>query len=123
MKTILGFRSSALAGPTAHSIAAAANSGHTVVLHLRFTILYPFILASFHPGICQLRGSMGAGGVPRASIASLALSASLPNGRGIEDDLHHGVGRGHQGHVIETFRAHAGLHAVREITLRRQGDH
>src|SRR5215471_11294398 len=43
MKTILGFSSAALAGATAQSIAAAANSGHTAVLNLRFTILYAFV--------------------------------------------------------------------------------
>src|SRR5215467_4785225 len=36
MKTIFGFLSSAVAGATAQSIAAAANSGQTVVLNLRF---------------------------------------------------------------------------------------
>jgi hypothetical protein len=41
MKTIFGGFSSALAGVTAQSIAAAANSGQTVVLNLRFTI-FPF---------------------------------------------------------------------------------
>src|SRR5262245_46529163 len=43
MKTIFGFCSSAMAGATAQRIAAAANSGQTVVLNLRFTILCPFI--------------------------------------------------------------------------------
>jgi hypothetical protein len=43
MKTIFGSFSAALAGATAQSIAAAANSGRTAVLNLRFTILYPFI--------------------------------------------------------------------------------
>src|SRR5215467_9844032 len=43
MKTILGLSSAALAGATTQSIAAAANSGHTAMLNLRFTILYPFI--------------------------------------------------------------------------------
>src|SRR6266404_4219021 len=43
MKTIFGSFSAALAGATAQSIAAAANSGRTVVLNLRFMILYPFI--------------------------------------------------------------------------------
>src|SRR5215472_6037049 len=43
MKTILGFSSAALAGAATQSIAAAANSGHTVMLNLRYTILYPFI--------------------------------------------------------------------------------
>jgi hypothetical protein len=38
MKTIFGFFSSALAGATAQNIAAAGNSGQTVVLNLRFTI-------------------------------------------------------------------------------------
>jgi hypothetical protein len=35
----------ALAGETAKTIAAAANSGQTVVLSLRFTILYSLILS------------------------------------------------------------------------------
>src|SRR5262249_30520216 len=43
MKTIFGFSSVALAGATAQSIAAAANSGQIAVLNLRFRILYPFI--------------------------------------------------------------------------------
>jgi hypothetical protein len=43
MKTIFGFFSAAVAGATAQTIAAAANSGQTVVLNLRFTILHPFI--------------------------------------------------------------------------------
>src|SRR5262249_52222566 len=43
MKTIFGCFSCAFAGATAQSIAAAANSGQTAVLNLRFTILYPFI--------------------------------------------------------------------------------
>src|SRR5262249_17292266 len=43
MKTILGLSSAALAGATTQSIAAAANSGHTAMLNLRFTILYPFV--------------------------------------------------------------------------------
>jgi hypothetical protein len=38
MKTILGFSSAALAGATTQSIAATANSGHTAMLKLRFTI-------------------------------------------------------------------------------------
>src|SRR5215469_14882127 len=41
MKTIFGFFSAALAGATAQSIAAAANSNQTIVLNLRFMILYP----------------------------------------------------------------------------------
>jgi hypothetical protein len=45
MKTIFGSFSAALAGATAKTIAAAANSGQTVVLSLRFTILYSLILS------------------------------------------------------------------------------
>jgi hypothetical protein len=41
MKTIFGSFPAALAGATAQNIAAAANSGETVVLNLRFMILYP----------------------------------------------------------------------------------
>src|SRR4026209_132039 len=43
MNTTLGFFSCALAGATAPSIAAAADSGQTAVLNLPFTILYPFL--------------------------------------------------------------------------------
>src|SRR5262249_23027232 len=43
MKTMFGFFSCALAGARAQRIAAAANSGQTVALNLRFTTLYPFI--------------------------------------------------------------------------------
>jgi hypothetical protein len=43
MKTIFGFFSAALAGAIAQTIAAAANSGQTLVLNVRFTISYPFL--------------------------------------------------------------------------------
>src|SRR5262249_560908 len=63
MKTIFGFFSCALAGATAQSIAAAANSGPTVLLNLPFTILYLSFAYSSQGGSLLLKN----GKRPRAS--------------------------------------------------------
>src|SRR5215831_20532436 len=81
MKTMFGFFSTAFAGAAAQSIAAAANSGQTAVLNLRFTILYPFIRDSPDAGkpasMFAFSGLYVAGGQPCVSRSEHFLHDSI----------------------------------------------
>jgi hypothetical protein len=84
MKTIFGFFSSALAGATAQSIAATANIGQTVVLSLRFTILYSSIrllLTGWEPAVLEWAASEDEGPASGKSL-ELILVVALGEARG-----------------------------------------
>src|SRR5262245_5020296 len=82
MKTIFGFFSSdfvsaALAGATAQSMAAAANSGQTVVRNLRFTVSFPVIRDfTIRPSLIKTLISTFMGGHPPLSPLRRRASSS-----------------------------------------------